>query len=283
MQDKKIKVVTKRGFTLNAIEGDTITKAIIKNGEYDENTLNSFVSILGQIKPQTSLDVGANIGNHCLLISQHSKQTIAFEPVPLIFELLKNNIVENHLKNTIPVNKALSTITATKEIYVPRLNLGCSSLEVKVGQGVSVKIQTVLGDDYLLQNHPDAKIDFIKMDVEGHEAEALLGLENTINLHQPLLLIEWKNIHTLNMFKEQNLLKTLFSHYQFYSLTHTDNKKLYVRNLKGFLTRLYVKLFKKEWCLSNFESAKNYSNVYLVPERYNEVFNQFPYRPLANN
>lgn len=69
---KKLKVIqlkTLRGFSLKAFEGDAITKEVQKVGEYDTNALNSLVDLLSLIKPNLSLDVGANIGNHALLIA----------------------------------------------------------------------------------------------------------------------------------------------------------------------------------------------------------------------
>lgn len=275
---KTIQIKTKRGFILNAIEGDTITQAIQAKGEYDTNTLNSLTDILSQTQPRTSLDVGANIGNHAVLIAQYSQQLIAFEPVAFVYDLLQSNLKQNHLCNAFSVNKGLSNSVADREIFIPAFNLGCSSLEVKVGDGQSLQISTAVGDEYLQEYCKNQQIDFIKMDIEGHEAAALIGLEKTIKQYQPLLLIEWKSPHTLSTFKQQNLLHRLFANYQFYSLTQTDNKKLYAKNLKGFFQRIYCKCFNKTWCLSSFDSNKTYSNVYLVPARYADLFSRLQYK-----
>ncbi len=274
----KINLTTKRGYILNAFEGDSITREIQKKGEYDTNTLNSLSDVLGAIKPQTSLDVGANIGNHSLVIAKYSRNLIAFEPVKFIFDVLEGNFLLNQLKNAKAINCGLSNKQALAEIFIPENgNLGSSSLELKDGIGNLLEIKTIVGDIYLEENLANSQVDFIKMDVEGHEALALLGLETTIIKNQPLLLLEWKSAKTVAAFKEFDLFNKLFVGYEFYSLTYTSNQKVHLNNSIGFLKRVYYRVVNKRWCLSGFESDKRYTNVYFVPVRYQQVFHQFKY------
>ncbi len=273
-----ITIITKKGLTLNAFEGDSITKEIQSYGEYDGNTLQSIRDVLALIEPQTSIDVGANIGNHALAIAPHTKKLIAFEPVPFIFDVLKSNLAQNELSNSIAVNFGLSLEQSTKEIFIPKNgNLGSSSLEAVDGEGVFSQINTVTGDDFLEECSRIEQIDFIKMDVEGHEAAALLGLENTIQKYQPLLLLEWKSANTMMSFEDLDLFNRLFSGYKFYSLSYTNNKKVHPRNWIGFCKRIHYKLTASKWCLSSFDPDKSYSNVYFVPERYQSAFASFKY------
>lgn len=275
---KKIKLTTKRGYLLDVFEGDSITREMQKKGEYDSNTLNSLSDVLTSIQPHVSLDVGANVGNHSVLIAKLSAKLIAFEPVKFVFEALQKNLLQNNLVNALAVNFGLSNEESHTQIFIPENgNLGSSSLENRVGKGTRIEIQTVVGDVYLKANLPDAQIDFIKMDVEGHEAMALLGLEHTIRANQPLLLLEWKCRSTADAFINLGLFNKLFSDYQFYSLTYTNNKKVHAKNVVGFLMRIYYKIFNQHWCLSNFDPAKSYTNVYFVPVRYSSLFKQFKF------
>lgn len=275
---KKIKLTTKRGYLLDVFEGDSITREIQNKGEYDSNTLNSLMDVLTAIQPRVCLDVGANVGNHSVLIAKLSKKLIAFEPVKFVFEALQNNLLQNHLDHASAVNFGLSNEQSHTHIFIPENgNLGSSSLENQDGKGTRIEIQTVVGDAYLKTNVPDAKIDFIKMDVEGHEAMALLGLEDTIRANQPLLLLEWKCRSTAEAFIKHELFDKLFSDYQFYSLTYTNNKKVHAKNFVGFLTRIYYRIFNRSWCLSDFDPAKSYTNVYFVPARYISLFKQFKF------
>lgn len=273
-----ITITTKKGFALTAFEGDSITKEIQSYGEYDGNTLQSIRDVLALIQPQTSLDVGANIGNHALAIAPLTKKLIAFEPVTFIYEVLKSNLEQNKLGNAIAVNFGLSLDQSTKEIFIPKNgNLGSSSLEAVNGEGTFLQIGTLSGDAYLEEHSHTEQIDFIKMDVEGHEAAAILGLKNTIQKYQPLLLLEWKSANTMMSFKDLDLFNRLFAGYKFYSLSYTNNKKVHPRNWIGFCKRIYYKLTISKWCLSSFDPDKSYSNVYFVPERFQSVFASFKY------
>jgi FkbM family methyltransferase len=273
----EINITTKRGYSLNCIEGDTITKAIQANGEYDTNTLDSLADILGKIRPNISLDVGANIGNHAVLIAKYSEKLIAFEPVKFVYDLLQSNLSQNCPANTLAVNKGLSNEHAIREIFVPDYNLGCSSLEAQVGVGEMFNIELIVGDDWISKNCVGKSIDFIKMDIEGHEAAALIGMSDTIVANQPLLLLEWKNKNAIDLFKELDLYNKIFLGYQFFSLSNTCYKKAHRPGIFGRLKRIYYRFFNKKWCLASFKSDQNYSNVYFVPNRYLSLFKEFIY------
>ena len=277
-QHPLINVITKSGQQLQAFENDSITKEIQAKGEYDGNTLNSIREVLTCITPTTSLDIGANIGNHAIVIAQYTKQLIAFEPVKFIFDALKQNLTLNKLHNAIAVNLALSDEALKRDILIPTHgNLGCSSLDASFEDAETQEIELVVGDDYLNQTFPKDKIDFIKMDVEGHEASALRGLEKILKQDQPLLLIEYKSATTIASFQQMHLFDELFKGYQFFSLSYTYNKKVHQRNLIGFLKRIYYRVFDRRWCLSDFYQTKPYANVYLVPPRYQKAFSTFAY------
>lgn len=274
----QIRLTSKRGYILNAFENDAITNKFQKDGEYDTNTLDSICDVLKVIQPQTSLDIGANIGNHSLVIAKFSKNLIAFEPINFIFNVLEKNFHLNNILNGKAINYGLSNQKKTTHIFIPENgNLGSSSLEDKEGIGDFLEIKTIVGDSYLEENLTDSQVDFIKIDVEGHEASVLLGLEKTILKSQPLLLLEWNNAKTIAAFKEFGLLNSLFAGYKFYSLTYTSNKKVHTNTLLGFLKRIYYRVLNNNWCLSDFESHKRYTNVYFVPTRYQHIFHQFKY------
>lgn len=273
-----ITVSTKSGFTLKVIEGDAITREIQSEGEYDSNTLDSLRAVLAVIKPRTSLDIGANVGNHAVVISQYSKQLLAFEPVKFIFDLLKENFELNHVAHARAVNVGLSDNAATRDIFVPQSgNLGCSTLEENAEKSVRLEITTAVGDSYLNESALEAVVDFIKIDVEGHEGPALLGFEQTILQQMPLILMEYKSAKTIADFTQHKLFERLFSGYKVYSLTYNHSKKVHAHNLFGFVRRNYHKWFDKKWCLSSFNKTKTYTNIYLVPPRYQSTFDQFDY------
>jgi predicted RNA methylase len=123
LNHKLVTIATKKGMTINAFEGDSITEEIESCGEYDSNTLNSIRNVLTLIQPQISLDVGANIGNHALVIAKFTKKLIAFEPVTFVYEVLKKNLAQNKIDNAITVNFALSVEQSTRQIFIPKMGI----------------------------------------------------------------------------------------------------------------------------------------------------------------
>jgi FkbM family methyltransferase len=272
-----LEVRTRMGKSLQAFAGDSITREIIEKGEYDGNTLTSLRDVLSVIRPKTSLDIGANIGNHAVVIAQFSDTLVAFEPLPFVFELLRHNLERNGCHHVYAVNVALSDVNSSRDILVPENdNLGSSSLELMSEDGTYLRIETRRGDDYLAENFAGTQIDFIKIDVEGHEPATLNGLAKTISSHQPLILMEYRHQNTLTLFWDQSLMKQLFPGYSIYSLTDTASKKAHPPGMVGMLRRWLAKLKGRHWCLSDFDASRRYSNIYLVPERYQALFAQFP-------
>lgn len=275
---KTIQLTTNRKHQIIAFEGDSITDEIIKKGEYDSNTLAFISDVLMRIKPNVSLDIGANIGNHSLVIAGATKRLLSFEPIPFLYEVLANNLRLNGLKHATALNVGLSDTSTSAEIFVDHSgNLGSSSISERHGDGELLPISLRQGDDLLREMGLEQSVDFIKIDVEGHEAQALVGLENTIRNCQPLILLEWRTNSTLNAFEELGLLQKMFNQYHFFSVTKTHSKKIYPKTVAGFIKRLFYKFFNKHWCLSAFDKKKHYANVCFVPQRYHALFAQLRY------
>lgn len=280
---KQISVTTTAGKVLTAFEGDEITRQIQLKGEYDGRALASMRDVLAQIRPKTSLDIGANIGNHAVVIADFTQQLAAFEPLPFIFSVLQTNLERNVGKRATCFNVALSDNDATLHMNIASDgNFGSSSVQI-ANDAVEVEtISAVVGDEFLTAQNI-SEIDFIKIDVEGHEAPALTGLSSTILRDQPLVMLEWSHPDTLAGFAELQLFDTLFKGYRGMAITSSDSTKLYPRTLVGRIRRLFGKASGRKWCLTDFDPTKHYSNVYLIPARYSEVFSQWRYMPTIRN
>jgi FkbM family methyltransferase len=125
---------------------------------------------------------GANIGKYSLLATKTLPNTkiIAFEPVKKTFENLTKN-VEGKTNITL-VNCGLFSSECTKEINLFNSNTH-SSLYDSQGVNYSVNdkiaIQLITGDSYLEEQNIN-QVDFLKIDIEGAEYDALLGLEKAL-------------------------------------------------------------------------------------------------------
>jgi FkbM family methyltransferase len=138
---------------------------------------------------RTVLDVGANIGAHTVDLARlvgSAGVLHAFEPQRLMFQLLCANVALNSCTNVFTHQAAVGAVNGT--LFVPALdsdeptNYGGLSLLVP-RPGEPVPLVTI--DSLDLRD-----CQFIKLDIEGMETEALRGATATIGRFRPILYVE---------------------------------------------------------------------------------------------
>ncbi len=136
-------------------------------------------------KGMKCIDAGANTGFYsCIMASivgEHGK-VYAFEPMPSNFQMLQRNVSENRFDSIVDChNIACSDIQGTIEGTM------VSNMYVvgDIDGGEKVKIATERVDDIV-----NEKIDFIKIDIEGHEPSAIRGMAQIIAKYRPIILSE---------------------------------------------------------------------------------------------
>ena len=199
--------VYNQNYDMAVFVNDHIGGAIITYGQYEKQYLEMTRQVLIELtgnesfKDGTCLDIGANIGNHALFYSTIFKQVIAFEPNPIAYKLLEANILKNRIANIRICTTALGSKKEKKVLSICHENLGMSSLvqETKTAHpSFNLEIEINVGDDLIEEMVDDQSgISFIKLDVEGFEAEALKGLRKTISKYRPIISIEL-NFASLN-------------------------------------------------------------------------------------
>lgn len=119
-----------------------------------------------------------------------SGRVIAFEPVPRNVALLRTNIEDNQLTNIQVFDVAASDRRGTVVIRISE-NLSPPSLIWHRNDPAAVEfvINTVAIDD-LVEADGLPKPKFVKIDVEGAEGLALLGMRRTIAAARPVVFIE---------------------------------------------------------------------------------------------
>lgn len=179
---------------------DQIGSDIITFGRYDRQNLEMTQQVLTKLtksdgfRDEVCLDIGANIGNHALYYSKLFSQVIAFEPNPIVYKLLQASILRNRITNIRLCTVGLGPIKEKKNLSIYDENLGKSSLVHETDDGhaeFDIEIEIDVGDDLIKEiNIGQSRISFIKIDVEGFEADALKGLRSTILKHHPVICIE---------------------------------------------------------------------------------------------
>jgi FkbM family methyltransferase len=122
-------------------------------------------------KDSVVVDIGAFIGYFTLIFSKLSEKAYAFEPDPGNMALIRKNLVENNCANVICERQAIGETSGTIPLYlVQEGNTGDQrTMFVPGRKAIDVPMTTL--DEYF----KDAKVDFIKMDMQGYEHMALLG------------------------------------------------------------------------------------------------------------
>ncbi|MFQ5635940.1 MAG: FkbM family methyltransferase, partial [Gammaproteobacteria bacterium] len=125
------------------------------------------------------VDVGANIGWYSVLLDRlapNGVDILAFEPDPLNFRLLTENLRLNGARSVLAVRKALADREGVMRLHLhDSSNLGRHSL-LELQDGASVDVETTTLHRYWAQQGLGERTPrFIKIDIEGYELQALRG------------------------------------------------------------------------------------------------------------
>jgi FkbM family methyltransferase len=151
--------------------------------------LDDFIAATG-----AAIDIGANVGFYTYVLSKYFKRVYAFE----INEEITGQIAQYNPGNIELIHCGLSSETRIAQFYVPVTGgikqIGWGSLNRDNLPGAEKLIEKDVRvaplDDFAI-----AGVDFIKIDVEGHEVEVLKGAAATVEKSRPIVLIELKKEH----------------------------------------------------------------------------------------
>jgi FkbM family methyltransferase len=197
-----------------------------KNEEVELLLLNNFLK-----NNAVFFDVGANNGTYINYASKFTDKIYAFEPNPELFLRLKKLFSKVNL-----FNLALSNKSGNAQFKIPIINQkslasrGTLNVDFKEDNEENqtifdVKLNTL---DKFVAKQKIAKIDVIKIDVEGHELEVIEGGKNTLTALKPILIIEIEERHHQNKNIFSIIQPILNLNYSCYYLDRTTKKLIQV-------------------------------------------------------
>lgn len=181
---------------------------------------------------ETVVDCGAYIGEFTLYAAKavgESGRVIAFEPDPAIFKKLMANIELNELGNVIALNKGVWSKAGSLKFVGDSIK-GYSFMSAEK-DSLAIDVPVVSLDDEL-ESLNIKKVDFIKMDVEGAELEAIKGSARTLKTENVDLAIA--SYHSVGGAKSCHELEKILTGFGYRAETaHPKHLTTYARKPGG--------------------------------------------------
>lgn len=193
--------------------------AIRESGIYEPATS---AAIYHYIKPGMNvIEGGACCGYHALNIAKavgSEGKVFCFEANPVLVEILKKNVEINGYQGYVEITHA-GIWSEEAVMSFPMLGAGLGGASFKnpyqLAVAPTVPVRMVSLDDMF----SDDRIDFIRMDIEGAEIEALRGAKGILSRQRPGMILEWipdnstagESVELFDLLKKYN--------YQIYRIT----------------------------------------------------------------
>lgn len=151
-----------------------------------KNQVNTIRKLLGQT-PNLAIDIGANVGAYTIQLRETfpNLEVHMFEPATKLFNHLNTRFFENRLVHVLPF--AVSDERGIRNLYFDKEGGVLASLTKRrldhfdINFDFSENVDVIRFEDYWNINLQKRDIDFIKIDVEGHELAVLRGMGRAIN------------------------------------------------------------------------------------------------------
>jgi FkbM family methyltransferase len=141
------------------------------------------------VQPDSCIaDVGANQGIYTLFLARLASlgHVYAFEPDPTLFASLETNVRRNHFENVTLFNAAAANEPNRLTLQPGRLNRGDNRIisDVSAGAG-TIEVEAIPLDQVI----PSARLDLLKIDVQGFELNVLRGATQLLQQNRALVIV----------------------------------------------------------------------------------------------
>lgn len=151
-------------------------------------------------KGNVVFDIGANVGEYTYVLERLAGAgfVYSFEPIPKLF-----NELERLFRKVNLYKIALSDKEVISQFKIPEIDGSKFETRGKLdidyfepgelsSELIEVECKTL---DFFVNENDIKRLDFIKIDVEGHELKVLYGAEDSIKQFRPIMLIEIEQRH----------------------------------------------------------------------------------------
>lgn len=183
---------------------DGVSKVIYETGCWECDHLKDMLAALSQYDKSYFLDIGGNIGMWSLTAAAAGYETYTIEALPANCKRFCKSVDRNDFYSTTNLmNIAATSEPETFKLSVPKGNIGGTRV-IAVDSNNTDGEEVVKGVPIDTLNLPMNRQVVMKLDVEGHELQALLGamsyLKNT-NIVYAMMELR-PNLHQNNQWEE---------------------------------------------------------------------------------
>ncbi len=181
-----------RGYEFDIERGDITILPTLLSGAYEREEIDALLAL---VRPgAVFVDVGANVGVFTVLAARAvgpNGLVLAFEPNADVLELLRRNIARakatGALVEVLPFALSDRNGAASWE-QTAYHGTGRLSTEPEPQNAATVESRRL--DDVLAERRAELRVGAIKVDVEGFEANVVIGARETILRDKPDLMLE---------------------------------------------------------------------------------------------
>lgn len=159
-----------------------IIEEILINEDYYFETLKESPLII---------DVGANIGLaiYYFKTMYPSSRIVAFEPMPLLYDIINRNIERNNWRNIEVYPYAVDDVSAENCVFYIQESGLAGSIEKRNQEGVITnEIKEISVNCVCLSRYISEPVEYLKIDIEGSETKVLVEIESKLNLVKHLFI-----------------------------------------------------------------------------------------------
>lgn len=189
-------------FNLQEINFNLYKDSILSKFIYDGFEKKEVDFMLNTLKEDDIfIDIGSNIGLFSLLASKKvgvNGKVICFEPAPITYKRLLENIELNQLQNVIALNLGLSDNVGELKFYYSDTGFDAWNSfapDSRLKKSIKIKTSTL---DLQLENIDKEQIKMVKIDVEGWEKFVIQGGETFFKNYSPIVMVEFTEENTFN-------------------------------------------------------------------------------------
>jgi len=192
-------VIDYQGLKLKTNGADVIITAALVNGNYEPFTLSIFHALIAEgiqrkkEQPYVFADIGANIGIFAITAAARNSEikVFAFEPNPVSYRLLEENVEMNGIKNVTAINMAVGAEAGNVSLDVTSPHAGLHSIYGEGSNRLDVPV-IALNDFFLARG---CMPDLFKADVEGYEPLVLQGMGKLLQNGPFQIILEFNPEH----------------------------------------------------------------------------------------